>query len=228
MLQPKKFVILPLMVALAIGSSLAHTTSTSNLEFKNKGATNTLEQQEIWMKWQNRWNGNYAIAKDIISSNFRIHAALMDGSPDTSIHGAEGLVNWMAQSASIFESMKFTTLVGPIIDGNLIAGRWMLVGVYKGGVPGAKAAPGMVAGTDILRVENGKILEYWRTVNCRTNPNKRSLSLYLKLEFLHCCLFRFCKAAFSPVINNGKFCRRSTTSLEGKPAYTRIVLYGIA
>jgi CHASE2 domain-containing sensor protein len=172
--KPRQVVALTLIAALVIGSSLARTATNPNLEFKNQGAVmntltintaaNTFEQQKIWSEWQNLWNGNYTIAKEIISPDFRIHAALMDGSPDTAIRGAEGLVNWMAQSASIFESMKFTTLVGPIIDGNLIAGRWVMVGVYKGGVPGAKAAPGTVitfAGTDILRVENGKIVEYW-------------------------------------------------------------------
>jgi predicted ester cyclase len=46
----------------------------------------------------------------------------------------------------------------------MIAGRWLASGTYKGGFPGAKAEPGTAirfAGADFLRVENGKVAEYW-------------------------------------------------------------------
>jgi len=46
----------------------------------------------------------------------------------------------------------------------MIAGGWLASGTYKGGFPGAKAAPGTdirFAGADFLRVENGKVIEYW-------------------------------------------------------------------
>ena len=46
----------------------------------------------------------------------------------------------------------------------MIAERWLASGTYQGGFPGAKAVPGTslkFAGADFLRVENGKIVEYW-------------------------------------------------------------------
>lgn len=46
----------------------------------------------------------------------------------------------------------------------MIAGRWLASGTYKGGFPGSTAEPGTqikFAGADFLRIENGKIAEYW-------------------------------------------------------------------
>lgn len=57
------------------------------------------------------------------------------------------------------------TVVGPVIDGDHIAGRWVFTGTYRGGVPGSPptAAGRRVefAGMDLLRIENGKLAEYW-------------------------------------------------------------------
>ncbi len=122
------------------------------------------EQRKMWQSWQNLWNGDYASADRIISPDFRLHAVLLSGASDTTIRGPAGLVNWIQQSMGAFNTVDFVTLVGPLIDGPSIAGRWVLTGEYNGRVPGAKAAPGTIisfAGTDILRVENGKIAEYW-------------------------------------------------------------------
>ncbi|MGW3174413.1 ester cyclase [Streptomyces sp. NPDC001153] len=42
--------------------------------------------------------------------------------------------------------------------------RWTATGTYAGGFPGAKAQPGTTVtftGTDTLRVNDGKFVEYW-------------------------------------------------------------------
>jgi hypothetical protein len=57
-----------------------------------------------------------------------------------------------------------TVEVRPIIDGDLVCGRWHLQGGYAGGMPGATAAPGSrvdFTGTDILRIAGGVFAEYW-------------------------------------------------------------------
>lgn len=54
--------------------------------------------------------------------------------------------------------------MGPIIDGDLIALRWRAQGSYAGGFPGAAAPAGTPAdftGTDLLRVQDGQLAEYW-------------------------------------------------------------------
>jgi hypothetical protein len=46
----------------------------------------------------------------------------------------------------------------------LICGRWHFQGQYAGGMPAAAATPGSqvdFTGTDILRIDNGLLAEYW-------------------------------------------------------------------
>ena len=78
--------------------------------------------------------------------------------------GAEQLAPSVALLRKALGEPAFTLEVGPIIDGNLICGRWHLQGQYAGGMPGATAAPGSrvdFTGTDILRIDNGLLAEYW-------------------------------------------------------------------
>lgn len=125
---------------------------------------NVETQRALWGDWLHLWNGHYALAPGLVAPTFRLHTELLDGSPDTTINSPEKLVGWLTQSASAFEGFTFTTLVGPIIDGPYVVGRWVVTGKCRGGIPGATAAPGTVvifAGTDILRVQGGNIVEYW-------------------------------------------------------------------
>ena len=50
-------------------------------------------------------------------------------------------------------------------DGDLLAGRFLFRGAYRGGIPGASpeavGRPAEYAGIDILRVEDGKLVEHW-------------------------------------------------------------------
>ncbi|MDX3128636.1 ester cyclase [Streptomyces europaeiscabiei] len=110
------------------------------------------------------WNGDTAKASSIISPDFRVHAALLDGTDGSSIRGVEGLVGLIDQIKSVFTDLRFDLEVGPLVDGRYVSARWVATGTYVGGFPGAKAAPGTVityAGTDTLRVEHGKFAEYW-------------------------------------------------------------------
>jgi predicted ester cyclase len=100
----------------------------------------------------------------IFAPDFRLHAALIDGSPSSSVRGPEGLVTWIRQARAQFQEIRFTTEVGPLVSGDYVMGRWQASGTYAGGVPGAKAAAGAqvtFAGNDILRVERGRVVDYW-------------------------------------------------------------------
>lgn len=123
------------------------------------------DQRALWRDWGRLWNGDYAQADRIISPRFEVHTALLDGSSDDAIRGPEGLTRWIKQSRAPFSAdYRFTTEVGPLIDGRYVTGRWKATGTYEGGFPGATAEPGTVVGftgTDILRVKDGKIVEYW-------------------------------------------------------------------
>jgi predicted ester cyclase len=81
------------------------------------------------------------------------------------VRGPEGLKQWIGGVLAPFSGHRFTTTVGPLADGDTVAGRWVFRATYGGGFPGA--APEAVgreveyAGIDILRVEGGRVVEYW-------------------------------------------------------------------
>ncbi|MDQ6669429.1 MAG: ester cyclase [Chloroflexota bacterium] len=75
-----------------------------------------------------------------------------------------GLAAWIRQLHTLFAPMTFSVQVAPLFQGDMIAGRWVTTGTYAGGLPGARAEPGTrvsFAGADFLRVQDGKIVEYW-------------------------------------------------------------------
>ena len=72
---------------------------------------------------------------------------------------------WIGTIVAAFADYSFTTTVGPIADNHNVAGRWLFRATYQGGLPGASLdAVGKqvaYAGMDIVRVNAGKIVEYW-------------------------------------------------------------------
>lgn len=93
----------------------------------------------LWQPWPALWNGDLAVAQEIAAPDFVAHVAPVGPSP-AEVRGPDGLTEW-------------------------IAGRWLFRATYRGGFPGAPAeAVGRrveYAGTDLLRVADGQIAEYW-------------------------------------------------------------------
>ena len=92
------------------------------------------------------------------------HFAPARGKP-AEVRGPEGLKAWVKDFLSSFTDPRITTTVGPIADGDLLAGRFLFRGSYRGGIPGASpdavGKPVEYAGIDILRVADGKLVEHW-------------------------------------------------------------------
>ena len=115
-------------------------------------------------RWMALWNGDYAIAEQIISPDNRVHAAMFDGGDGSAVGGVSGMVGFVAQGRALASDLTFSVEVGPIVDGDYVVVRWVATGHYEGGMPGAGAPVGTVVtfrGTDILRVADGQIVEYW-------------------------------------------------------------------
>ncbi|WP_405164221.1 ester cyclase [Nocardia sp. NBC_01499] len=113
--------------------------------------------------WLTIWNGDFTPANDIVAQDFSVHAAMMDGGGDAA-QGPDGLIGWIAQTRAAFTELVFNVAVGPIVDRDYLAIRWVAVGTYGGGFPGATAPAGTAirfTGTDIVRIEQNKIAEYW-------------------------------------------------------------------
>lgn len=139
--------------------------SQGTFDSTNDNATSLYAQKDpIWAAWARLWNGDFTGAYDLIDEGFHVHVALMDGSSGAAIRGPEGLTAWIGQTCAAFSEVTFATEVGPFVDGDHLVGRWEATGTYGGGWPGAGAPVGtkvVFTGTDILRFENGKAVEYW-------------------------------------------------------------------
>lgn len=118
----------------------------------------------FWNNWIAIWNGDFSSTSEWVAEDFKVHATMMDGSDSAAIRGPEGLTNWITGMRQGFADLTFETLVGPISEGDNVAGHWRATASYQGGIPGATAAIGTrisFTGTDVLRLENGKAAEYW-------------------------------------------------------------------
>ncbi|MFG6401215.1 MULTISPECIES: ester cyclase [unclassified Microbacterium] len=127
--------------------------------------------------WLQLWNGDYAVAEAIISEDNRVHVAMFDGGDGSAVKGVAGMVDFVQQMRSLMSDLAFTVEVGPLVDGDHVVVRWSATGHYGGGLPGAGAPVGTEVtfhGTDILRIADGKVVEYWL--------NADTLDLMTKLQ----------------------------------------------
>jgi predicted ester cyclase len=115
--------------------------------------------------WKDLWNGDLRVADQIIASDFVAHAAPLTGTGPDEIRGREALKGWISGIHAIVPDVTFVIEVGPITDDEYLVVRWKARGTYAGGFPGAPPeAAGRdltFTGTDILRIADGKLAEYW-------------------------------------------------------------------
>ena len=95
--------------------------------------------------WADLWNGDLSQAEQILAADITVNAAIV-GVDGASVQGRQGVAGWGALLRKALGEPVFTVEVGPIIDGDLVCGRWRLRGEYAGGMPGATAAPGSRGG----------------------------------------------------------------------------------
>ncbi len=121
--------------------------------------------KQLYSQWLEVWNGNLALAQEIIAPGFVIHQVGAAGPLDPAeFRGPTGLAKLVGMGRGPFADLRFTVEVGPIVDGAMMAARWTGRGTYRGGIPGATAPAGTpisFGGNDLLRVEAGKLVEYW-------------------------------------------------------------------
>ncbi len=124
----------------------------------------TRQGAELVRAWLQLWNGDAGRVDDLVAPDFRLHAAMMDGGDGSAVDSPQALVAWIGQTRAAVPDLTFSVQVGPIVDGNHLAVRWRGQGGYAGGMPGANAPVGTrvdFTGTDVLRVEDGRLAEYW-------------------------------------------------------------------
>lgn len=78
--------------------------------------------------------------------------------------GPAVLADLVRQGRAPFDGVEVTIDVGPAVDEDLVAARWIFRGAYAGGIPGATADPGTrvtFSGIDLVRLAEGRVTEYW-------------------------------------------------------------------
>lgn len=107
------------------------------------------ENELLYRRWiDDLWNGDLSCAAEILADDFVGHW------PDRDIHGPQELAQLIARTREMLVELKFGIELGPMVDGDLVAGRWTGEGESPDG-------PMSFFGNDILRVRDGRFVEYW-------------------------------------------------------------------
>jgi hypothetical protein len=121
--------------------------------------------KRLYHRWITElWNGDLDAAHELVSPDFVVHQERIDQVPSENVRGPDAVVRMIRDSQAILSDLTFEITVGPIVEDDLVAGRWIGRGTYRGTMPGASAAPGTrvtFGGSDILRVVDGRFSEYW-------------------------------------------------------------------
>jgi hypothetical protein len=103
----------------------------------------------LYGRWlEDLWNGDPSVAAEIVSPDFVGHW------PDHEVHGPDGLASAVRETHAMFDGVSFTLAVGPLVDGDMVAGRWIGSGKSRQGTA-------RFIGNDILRARDGLFTEYW-------------------------------------------------------------------
>ncbi|AYY15236.1 nuclear transport factor 2 family protein [Actinobacteria bacterium YIM 96077] len=124
--------------------------------------------RDLYHRWlADLWNGDLDrledIATGLVSPAFVGH---WPGRPAL-VQGPDSLAQVVRAGRLPFDPLTFDVEVGPLVDGDTVAARWVARGAYAGGehaLPGATAEPGTpieFRGHDLLRVAGDRFVEYW-------------------------------------------------------------------
>jgi hypothetical protein len=104
----------------------------------------------IAQAWADLWNGDLSLVESTVSEDFVSHAAPLLGGPPQDHTGRGNLAEWVRGAHENLPGLRFTVQVGPIVQEPFHVLRWHAV-----------AGDISFYGTDILRVADGRIVEYW-------------------------------------------------------------------
>lgn len=102
----------------------------------------------LYGRWINDlWAGKVA-ASELVTDDFVGHW------PNREVHGPAELDAVIAQTRTMLTDLTFEIELGPLVDGDMVAGRWVGNGRSDNG-------PMAFTGNDILRLEGDRFAEYW-------------------------------------------------------------------
>jgi hypothetical protein len=92
------------------------------------------------------WNGDLSVAAEIVTDDFVVHQARADGARSEELRGPGAVVRMVREGHAPFEGLSFEIEVGPVVEGDLVAARWVGRGRYRGG-PVTALATGSASST---------------------------------------------------------------------------------
>jgi predicted ester cyclase len=120
---------------------------------------------QLYRRWMlELWNGDLAVAEELVTDAFVVHQARVDGAGSEEVRGPEAVLRMVREGHAPFDGLAFEIEVGPVVEGDMVAARWVGRGRYRGGMPGAPAPAGTpvaFGGIDLLRARDGRFAEYW-------------------------------------------------------------------
>jgi predicted ester cyclase len=123
------------------------------------------EHRHLYERWLlELWNGDESVAQEILADDFVIHQARARPGESEAVRGPQAGLEMVRMGRAPFSEVSFAIEVGPIVEGDMVAARWTGRARYAGGIPGATAPAGTevtFGGIDIMRIENGRLAEYW-------------------------------------------------------------------
>jgi hypothetical protein len=105
-------------------------------------------EKALYQRWINELWAGKPVAVEVVSADFVGHW------PDRDIHGPAELQAIVDETHMMFSELEFTIEIGPLVDGDLLAARWIGTGATDDG-------PARFTGNDILRFGDGRFVEYW-------------------------------------------------------------------
>ncbi|GIU56646.1 ester cyclase [Arthrobacter sp. NicSoilC12] len=103
--------------------------------------------------------GNLALVDEMVTDDFIDHELALPGQPP----GKEGARFFATTIRTAFPDISVKEAEPTLSDGNLEAAHVVMTGTHKGDLMGIAATGKTVefGGTDIVRVQDGKIAEHW-------------------------------------------------------------------
>lgn len=109
----------------------------------------------LWDDWTSLWNGELEIASRLVTPGFRIHFGGAGTADADALRGPDGIAGFIGGFRARYERLVYRADVGPLVDGDKVAARWIASGSDAAGGEFRKG------GIDILRCEGDRIAEVW-------------------------------------------------------------------
>lgn len=104
--------------------------------------------KQLYGRWLDELWAGRPVAADVVSEDFVGHW------PDHDVHGPEELRAVVDKTRTMLSDLQFMIEVEPFVEGDLLAARWIGTGAAPDG-------PKRFTGNDILRIADGRFVEYW-------------------------------------------------------------------